>query len=223
MSNIRRVIIVFFLIILIPIKCNASESELLMDSFIEYCSNIKQYRDLKRTRIKHNMIGVFEITAYCPCNYCCGKTDGKTASGTMATANHTIAADLNQFSFGDEVIISGNKYVIEDSGGAIHGNKIDMFFNSHSEALKYGRRWEKLYREYEEEYVLKEVPFYQWMMITGDLANDKSVTTINKEDDSIEWLNQAGDILACRNKKPSGEFSNYVDEGEYLEWERRQR
>ena len=31
-------------------------------------------------------------------------------------------------------------YTVEDRGGAITGNKIDVFFNSHSEALKFGRR-----------------------------------------------------------------------------------
>lgn len=209
---------------LIPVKCQAcSEVELLMDSFVEYCVNNKEYKDLKKTRTKHELIGFYEITAYCPCVYCCGKSNGVTASGVIATANHTIAADLNQFSFGDEVVINGGKYVIEDSGGAIRGNKIDMFFSSHSEALQYGRRWENLYREYKEEYVLKEVPFYEWMMITGDLSNNKSVTTVNNEDSSVEWFNQAGDMLAYRNKRASGEFSNYINEEVYTEWQRRQR
>jgi len=215
MSNIRRIIIIFFLIMLIPVKCRAcSEVELLMDSFMEYCMNNKEYKDLKRVRTKHELIGVFEITAYCPCSYCCGKSDGRTASGVIATANHTIAADLNQFSFGDEVVINGGKYVVEDSGGAIRGNKIDMFFSSHSEALQYGRRWKNLYREYKEEYVLKEVPFYEWMMITGDLSNDKSVTTVNNEDSSVEWLNQAGDIVAFQNRN----YDSYVKEDIYEQW-----
>ena len=31
-------------------------------------------------------------------------------------------------------------YVVEDRGGAITGNKIDVYFNSHSEALAFGRK-----------------------------------------------------------------------------------
>ena len=30
-------------------------------------------------------LGLFELTAYCPCPACCGKNDGITATGTVAT------------------------------------------------------------------------------------------------------------------------------------------
>ncbi len=224
MSNYRRFALIFLIVLLTPIRCNAcKETELLMDSFLEHCTKDFEYNDIKRIRNKYEFIGTFEITAYCPCSYCCGKSDGQTSSGVIATANHTIAADLGQFSYGDEVFIDGNMYVVEDSGGAIRGNRIDMFFNSHGEALSYGRRWEKLYTEYKEEYTMKEVPFCEWMMITIDLGKDKAVTTINNEDNSVEWFNQAGDILAYRNKKVTGEFSNYVDEGVYTEWKKTRR
>jgi len=81
----------------------------------------------------------FETTAYCPCAKCCGKSDGITASGTYATAGRTIAAPSN-YAFGTEIEINGNVYVVEDRGGAIKGNRIDIFFDSHSEANNYGRR-----------------------------------------------------------------------------------
>lgn len=81
----------------------------------------------------------FETTAYCACAKCCGKSDGITASGTYATAGRTIAAPSN-YSFGTEIEINGNVYVVEDRGGAIKGNRIDIFFDSHSEANNYGRR-----------------------------------------------------------------------------------
>lgn len=82
----------------------------------------------------------FETTAYCPCSKCCGKSDGITASGTYATAGRTIAAPSN-YAFGTEIEIDGNVYVVEDRGGAIKGNRIDIFFDSHSEANNYGRKW----------------------------------------------------------------------------------
>ena len=61
-----------------------------------------------------------EATAYCACEYCCGKTDGITASGTKATAGRTIAADPS-LPFGTVVVIDGHEYVVEDRGGGVKG------------------------------------------------------------------------------------------------------
>lgn len=79
-------------------------------------------------------------TAYCPCVKCCGKSDGITATGTKATAGRTIAVDPSVIPYGTEVIIFGNAYVAEDCGGAIKGNSIDIFFDTHEEALLFGRQ-----------------------------------------------------------------------------------
>ena len=83
---------------------------------------------------------VYKITAYCPCAKCCGKTNGRTASGTKATAGRTVAAS-SKFSFGTKLNIGGHVYTVEDRGGAINGNKIDIFVNSHAEALAWGVRY----------------------------------------------------------------------------------
>ena len=83
---------------------------------------------------------IFKITAYCPCAKCCGKQTGITASGTRATAGRTIAAS-SQFSFGTKLIINGKEYIVEDRGGAIQGNKIDIYMNSHAEALAWGVKY----------------------------------------------------------------------------------
>ena len=45
------------------------------------------------------------------------------------------------FAFGTKLNIGGHTYVVEDRGGAIKGNKIDIFVNSHSEALAWGVRY----------------------------------------------------------------------------------
>lgn len=81
-----------------------------------------------------------DATAYCDCVKCCGKTDGITATGTKATAGRTIAVDPSVIPYGTEVIINGNTYIAEDCGGAVDGNEIDIFFNTHEEALNFGRR-----------------------------------------------------------------------------------
>lgn len=84
-------------------------------------------------------LGIYTITAYCPCRRCCGKSDGVTASGVMATPNHTIAAPKN-FKFGTRLVINGIEYVVEDRGGSVKGKRLDIYFSSHSEALKWGKR-----------------------------------------------------------------------------------
>lgn len=81
---------------------------------------------------------IVTATAYCPCAKCCGKSDGITATGTKAVAGRTIAVDPSVISYGTEVVIDGHTYVAEDCGGAVKGNRIDIFFNSHDEALKFG-------------------------------------------------------------------------------------
>ena len=82
----------------------------------------------------------YKITAYCPCSKCCGKTTGRTASGTKATAGRTVAAS-SKFAFGTKLNIGGHIYTVEDRGGAINGNKIDIFVNTHAEALQWGVRY----------------------------------------------------------------------------------
>ena len=82
----------------------------------------------------------YKITAYCPCSKCCGKTNGMTASGTKATAGRTVAAS-SKFAFGTKLNIGGHIYTVEDRGGAVNGNKIDIFVNTHAEALAWGVRY----------------------------------------------------------------------------------
>jgi 3D (Asp-Asp-Asp) domain-containing protein len=82
-------------------------------------------------------LGVYKITAYCGCAKCCGKTDGITASGTHVTAGRTIAAPPD-IPFGTQIIINGHTYTVEDRGGAIKGKRIDIYFETHEEALAFG-------------------------------------------------------------------------------------
>lgn len=83
---------------------------------------------------------IYKITAYCPCSKCCGKSNGITASGTKAKAGRTVAAS-SKFAMGTKLNINGHIYTVEDRGGAINGNKIDIFVNTHAEALAWGVRY----------------------------------------------------------------------------------
>lgn len=83
-------------------------------------------------------LGEFTITAYCPCEICCGQwADGVTADGSTAVEGVTIAAS-SEFEFGTALRIDGHEYVVQDRGGAITGNRLDIFFDNHSDALEWG-------------------------------------------------------------------------------------
>ena len=83
---------------------------------------------------------IVTATGYCSCAACCGKSDGITASGARA-AWGTIAAPKT-YAFGSRFTISGlsGTFTVQDRGGAISGNRIDIWFPSHAEALRWGRR-----------------------------------------------------------------------------------
>ena len=82
-----------------------------------------------------------ELTAYCPCAVCCGKDNGITATGTVAQEGVTIAVDPDVIPLGSWVEIDGHTYHAEDVGGAVNGNHIDIYFNSHDAAWDFGRRY----------------------------------------------------------------------------------
>lgn len=74
-------------------------------------------------------LGRYWITGYDTCYACCGKTDGITASGAIATVGRTCAA--NGFDFGTVLYIDGlGERVVEDRG-ALAGNTVDVLCEDH--------------------------------------------------------------------------------------------
>jgi 3D (Asp-Asp-Asp) domain-containing protein len=68
------------------------------------------------------------------------KQVGVTASGTRARPG-TIAADTSVFPFGTILYVEGYGYGrVEDRGGAIKGDHIDLFFHTHRQAMAWGRK-----------------------------------------------------------------------------------
>jgi 3D (Asp-Asp-Asp) domain-containing protein len=102
---------------------------------------------IKRKTLKTNYeyIGEYTLTAYCGCPRCSGGWGSKTATGTKAKAGRTIAVDPKVIKYGTKVVINGIEYVAEDCGGGIKGKHIDIYFNSHNEALDFGRQKGKVY------------------------------------------------------------------------------
>ena len=91
-------------------------------------------------------LGRFRITHYCPCAVCCGAGGGKfTASGTVPEAGRTAAADPSVLPLGSRIVIGGHTYTVEDTGSAVNGKTVDIFVNTHSEALQKGTYTAEVY------------------------------------------------------------------------------
>lgn len=83
---------------------------------------------------------LMRTVAYCPCSKCCGWNTGITYSGTVATQGRTVACNLDKFPIGTKLMIDGHEYIVEDTGN-LSENMIDIYFDSHEEALQYGSQW----------------------------------------------------------------------------------
>lgn len=114
--------------------------------------NIKPTRSIEHqfetTRAKElEFMGIFSASGYDICLKCCGKLDGITSSGEKAKVGETIAVDPGVIPIGTKVYIDGIGYrTAQDTGGAIKGNKIDILFETHQEALDFGRQKLKIWR-----------------------------------------------------------------------------
>lgn len=83
------------------------------------------------------------VTAYCPCEKCCGDwSDGVTANGHVISHGDRFVAADRRFGFGTKMVIPGyntsETVQVYDRGGAIYNNRLDVFFNTHQEALVWG-------------------------------------------------------------------------------------
>jgi len=106
---------------------------------------------------KFTSLGVYKLTAYCSCEKCCGHwatirpTDAEgnpivyTASQDVAEQGVTVAADTSVLPFGTVLLIDDHEYTVQDRGGAINGKRIDIYFDSHEEALRFGVQYQEIF------------------------------------------------------------------------------
>ena len=90
-------------------------------------------------------LGKFDTTAYCNCESCCSGGFALTYSGTVPTANHTISADITRFPIGTRLMIGDTIYTVEDIGSGVSSNLLDIYFDTHQEALNYGKQTVDVY------------------------------------------------------------------------------
>lgn len=83
-------------------------------------------------------------TAYCNCAACCSVPGQNTASGRPPISGHTIACNI--LPFYTQVMIDGVIYEVEDTGSTPYGDAwVDIYFDTHEEALAYGMRTVDVY------------------------------------------------------------------------------
>jgi len=91
---------------------------------------VAQEEDVKPVRTE-----IFEITSY-------SYTGSRTASGTWPKVG-TVASDWSVLPPGTKIYVPAIDYygVVEDTGGAIRGQKLDLYMSSEYECRQFGRQW----------------------------------------------------------------------------------
>lgn len=100
----------------------------------------------KKVKGKKPVVKTFNTSAYCSCTKCCGKTGGMTSSGVNASSWYTLAAG-SSYPLGTIVYIpyfkdkpNGGWFMVQDRGGSISNNKLDIYMGTHTQATQFGRR-----------------------------------------------------------------------------------
>ena len=62
-----------------------------------------------------------------------------TKSGTAPRPDYTVAADPDVFPLGSRIRIGEIIYLVEDTGASIKGNVVDIYYETHEEAVANGR------------------------------------------------------------------------------------
>jgi 3D (Asp-Asp-Asp) domain-containing protein len=101
--------------------------------------------------VKTTLKGHFRLTAYCPCSRCCEKYSAPPenkigASEAYVYEDVTVASDPSVLPYGSVIYIEGvGIRFVNDCGGAIKQNRIDVYFAQHSSASEFGVKYQDVY------------------------------------------------------------------------------
>ncbi|MCI8481682.1 MAG: hypothetical protein HFJ27_00940 [Clostridia bacterium] len=100
----------------------------------------------KKVKGKTPTVKTFNTSAYCSCTKCCGKSGGMTSAGVKASSWYTLASG-SVYPIGTIIYIPYFKdkpnegwFIVQDRGGAISSNKLDVYMGTHSQAIQFGRK-----------------------------------------------------------------------------------
>ncbi len=132
------------IIVLCSTSQPAAEAEEIIEA--EELAEPIQEAEEEQLGIKIEPIGVYRITHYCACEKCCGKSNGITASGTVATEGRTCA--MEGLPIGTHVLVveTGEILTVEDRfGDPSKTDRMDIFIDSHDRALALGTYESEVY------------------------------------------------------------------------------
>ena len=95
--------------------------------------------------IKLFIILTMIVTGYC--NDSCGKVPSDMAYGIMISGEQTYQGAIacpSWLPLGTILYVEGERFICEDRGGAIRGNRIDKWFSICKEAMEWGRQEKKV-------------------------------------------------------------------------------
>ena len=110
----------------LSLNSDIKEKELIINELNDTISTINNEQDIKMT-----YLGKFTLTYYC--------ISGTTASGLHTMENITVAVDPDVIPLHTALYIDGlGARLAHDTGGAIKGNKIDIYVNDYDKAIQNG-------------------------------------------------------------------------------------
>ena len=95
---------------------------------------------IEESVIPNEYLGEFVATYYT-------HTGNRTSTGVYPKANRTIAVDPKKIPYGTYLYVDGHGvYIAEDCGGDIKGHRLDIFVDTHKEAIQLGRKTVKVWK-----------------------------------------------------------------------------